>query len=164
MLVSTVPNGPEPSTIHIPLELDISAEISHAITNNKVYFHIGNPIKEKGLEAIISGRVDTDCPVSLLLSVEEDTLNGLRFIQTFSSIRRSDEPDPIPVIWALKENGQEGFRMPDFGESEGREIGWHLQRTPGYCEYDLKCAINPLSFQAPGEYGLKIEVSMVPKL
>ena len=164
MLVTTVPHGPDPSTRHIPIELDVKSEVSHAIRDNKVYFHVGNPMDAKDMAAHISGEVDTECPVSLLLSVEEDSVGALRFIQSFDSVRQTNVPDPIPVIWELKENGSRDFRDPDFGDISGQEAGWHLQKTPGFCQYDLKCRINPLSYQPSGEYGLKVQISLVPNL
>ena len=145
----------------IPVTVKVICEVEHRITGNKIYFHVGNPLKLEKLKAVVKGSLKADAPMLLRLLSTSDCIEKLSMVQDFIKSRKTEAE--IPVVWKLKE-GNGDFRRPDVSDSEGVEIGWHLKKTPGVMNYRLECTIKPEKYQAPGEYGSSAVIVLTPIL
>ena len=71
---------------------------------------------------------------------------------------------PRALRWRLQEVGGGAMRPPDTVSRDGGQMSWHLHGTPGKVNYALECAAQPDAAQPPGDYGISVEVSLVPVL
>ncbi len=150
-------------TLKIPVRVKVRCEVKHSYKNNKIYFHVGNPLKDVNMDATVSGSLHSDVPLILSLSVRgwQDSINNLRFQKKLFEQQSTKHVNSIPIQWELKENGG-NYRGPE--ESSNSSVSWQLNETPGDMNYQLKCVMKPEKYQAPGTYGLSAVVSIAPRL
>lgn len=145
----------------IPIEVNVISRFQHEISGNKIYFHVGKPIIAPTMKATVNGHVEADTPISLNLESSERID---RLPQVKAMLGKDVNPDIwIPLQWTLAESGRPQ-RNPDSTSSNHRGVSWIIHGTPGAVDYDLDCAINPAAYQAPGDYGTSVTMTIKPIL
>ena len=154
------------AAMFVPFEVEVTSQTLNEIVGNKIYFHVGNPISDKGkLNGTIHGHLETDAPVSLNLKVEDGRIDQLPMIQPFfvnTTYKNNHELPWIPLSWKLSERGG-CFRSPD-ATANHRAISWIIRGTPGAVDYKIDCSINPTTHQDSGEYGTSVTMTIKPLL
>jgi hypothetical protein len=154
------PRGPRSRLLEIPIRVDVRCRVTHGLENTRIYAHYGMPTES--ISTLVRGRLRTDARMMLSLSVEEGQVNALPLLRAMG---RNDRPRAtIPLAWTLQEEGASSPRAPDHMSRQGDRISWSLRGTPGDVEYELKCELQPETYQVPGEYGATLQVSLRPEL
>ena len=152
--------GPPPEVIKLPFEVEVTCSVSGSITGNKMYFHYGLP--GKSLSASAQGEVSADTDVCLSLSVTKGRVDCLPMLRSVSSKNRREDSF-IPLVWELWENGT-GWREPDNISFDGGEISWEIATDAEKVFYELQCSPQPDAAQAPGDYAMRVVLTVMPIL
>ncbi len=152
------PQGPRSPLQKIPIALTIRCGCAHQIENNKMYFHFADLPDTQ--TATANGQVSADVPVQLRLRALEGRIDELPLLRAHGD----EAPDArIPLDWRLAEGGQ--FRRPPDGACSDEEVAaWLLHGTPGAVAYELDLSLTPAPYQAAGDYGMEVEVTLQPVL
>lgn len=152
------PQAPRSPLQKIPVTLTVRCGCTHQIEDNKMYFHFGGlPATQT---ATANGEVSADVPVQLRLRAVEGRIDELPLLRAYGD----EAPDArIPLDWQLAESGQLR-RPPDTACSDEEVAAWLLQGTPGAVSYELDLSLAPTPYQAAGDYGMAVEVTLQPVL
>lgn len=161
LVILDCPWKPGSQIIKIPLKVDVACSLSASITGNKMYFHYGLPGED--LSATAEGEIKADTDVCLSLSVKKGRVDSLPMVKPFSGKKKYNETHAIPLVWALQENGA-GWREPDCVSFHGNKISWELASNSDPIFYEIQCRPQPDAAQAPGDYAMRIILSVVPIL
>ena len=159
-LIAGYIGGPPPEIIKLPFEVEVACSVSGSITGNKMYFHYGLP--GKSLSASAQGEVSADTDVCLSLSVTKGRVDCLPMLRSVSS-KNKCEDFFIPLVWELRENAI-GWREPDNISFDGGEISWEIATDAEKVFYELQCSPQPDAAQAPGDYAMRVVLTMMPIL
>jgi len=158
---SRKPSGAKSPLIKVPFCVTVELRASHSYSGNRMYFHFGHA--GEPLNGVVEGSVEADAPMHLVLSVQEGNIGAMPLLRKFG-----DTPPPpgtsIPLAWALREAGSADYDPPDCRSSDGKKISWRLRGTPGETDYRLRLTVAPDAYQPPGDYGMRVEVGLVPDL
>jgi len=152
--------GPPPQIIKLPFEVKVACSVSGSITGNKMYFHYGLP--GKSLSATAEGELSADTDVCLSLSVKKGRVDCLPMLKSVSSKNRCEDFF-IPLVWELRENAI-GWREPDNISFDGGEISWEIATDAEKVFYELQCSPQPDAAQAPGDYAMRVVLTVMPIL
>ena len=161
LLIAGCIGGPPPEVIKLPFEVEVACSVAGSILGNTMYFHYGLP--GKSLSASAQGEVSADTDVCLSLSVEKGRVDSMPMVKPFSGKEKYNEAHAIPLVWALRENGA-GWREPERISFNGSEISWDLATDSEKIFYELQCSPRPDAAQAPGDYAMRIVLTVVPIL
>jgi hypothetical protein len=77
--------------------------------------------------------------------------------------RYATHPATLPVTWRLQEEGEEEEpREPDRNYRSGEQLAWRLRETPGATSYTLICRPETSVAQKPGDYAMRLKITLVP--
>jgi hypothetical protein len=161
IVIAGYPQVIEPQILKIPIKVEVGCTVSSSITGNKMYFHYGLP--GENLSATAEGEISTDTDVCLSLTVEKGSVDSLPMVKPFSGEKKYNETQAIPLVWVLRENGT-GWREPDAASFHGNTISWELAADSEKIYYELQCNPQPDTAQAPGDYAMRVVLSVVPIL
>jgi hypothetical protein len=163
-VISSTAHGPNPRTIRVPIAVTVSARASHAVRDNKVYFHFAQlPAAQ---DAAVKGDISTDVPVNLSITTLSGRLDRLPLVKAFGGefTVPGGAAESIELDWKLAEGALGAARPPDLRASDSRSFSWVLAATPGDLAYRLEVGAKPVAHQAPGDYGMEVVVTLQPRL
>ncbi len=162
-LIAQKPIDPQLMQIKVPFTVNVRAQVRHTFQGNKIYFHVGNPLKREQLNGIIEGRLEADIPMAIHITANGHRIDRILQQKQFGYLKYTDETPWIPIAWSFAERTSD-FRAPDIAKNDGIGISWIVQGTPGQIDYKIRCSLNPSAEQAPGDYGLSATITLVPLL
>lgn len=161
-IIATQAHGAKPKTIKVPLTVCVTMHITHAIRDNKVYFHFADlPATQT---AVISGDITADTSLHLSISTQTGRIDRLPFFHSWSNAFKPPADSSIGLVWKLAEGPAGHARPPDLQPNGGKSLAWVLAGTPGTTTYQLELGITPEAYQAPGDYGMEVTVTLQPCL
>ena len=161
-IITTKAHGATPKTIKVPLSVCVTMHISHTIRDNKIYFHFADlPATQK---AVISGDISSDASLHLSVSTQLGRIDRLPLSHAWSRFFDPPADSSIGLVWKLAEGPAGHARAPDLQPSGGKSLVWLLAGTPGTTSYQLELGISPEAYQAPGDYGMEVTVTLQPCL
>ncbi len=160
LVISPGPVPPAGPPVVVPLEVDVQYRYAHSWEGSQIYFHFADLSESQ--TAVVNGSVSADTPVCLTLSATGGSVTSLPLLKRFG--HSPVEGANIPVTWRLAEDSGGTRRPPDETAGGGETISWLLQGTPGEVVYYLDVAVSPEAHQAPGDYGMEVDVALHPIL
>ncbi len=158
LIGSQLPGGPKSPLIKVPFTVTVAAQVTHAYRDHKMYFHFGFP--DESLSGTMTGEISSDAPLRLSLSVADGRVDLLPLVKPAGG----REEGLIPLDWKLQESTSSSLRPPDAHSLDWDEVSWMLNGTPGDIAYELQCTVEPEVFQAPGDYGMPVTLTLTPVL